>query len=655
MAEQNIINVEVEKDFINRTLTGRPVQALTELVWNAFDADAENVYVKLNHNELGLESVEVIDDGSGIDRSKLTDFFKSLGVSWKKSKILTDSGRYLHGKLGQGRLKAFVVGRSVEWITTFKNSVGQFESYSISGLADNPKKFPFTDSTEVSSGKTGTKVVIREFKKQHSELTTSRIKEVFSTVFANYLNKYPRVKLYVDDELLDPTSLISYKEKIDLEPIEYEGQRYEYSLSVIEWNFNCKNEIHFCNASGLPIQPCDAKPSGTKGFSYTAYLKSDHINVLADKGLLEFNSLEPSLNTAVENCIANLNTYFQKRKLEKSVSKIDRWKRENIYPYKDKVYTAVELAEKEMFDILAVNISDSIPNFEKSDTQLKKFQLQLLKQVVNTKPSDLQYILCEVLNLTKEKQKDLAALIQDTSLNSIINMTKVVSERLSFISGLEEILYNTESKRLLKERAQLHKILAENTWVFGDAFSMTVNDESLTQVLRKHLESTNKEIIIDQQVKRLDGRNGIVDLMLSREMPTSHSNQVEHLVVELKAPKVKIGSNELTQIKSYAFAVAGDERFENLDSRWNFMVISNELDKFTQQELKNDKTGNGILYDANNMIITVKTWSQIIQECKHRLSFMRDELNLNVNSTDGLKFLKEQYAKYTVGIEVVEQ
>ncbi|TOD88796.1 hypothetical protein CGJ56_19385, partial [Vibrio parahaemolyticus] len=53
MAEQNIINVEVEKDFINRTLTGRPVQALIELVWNAFDA--ENVYVKsivMNSKEL---------------------------------------------------------------------------------------------------------------------------------------------------------------------------------------------------------------------------------------------------------------------------------------------------------------------------------------------------------------------------------------------------------------------------------------------------------------------------------------------------------------------------------------------------------------------------------------------------------------------------
>lgn len=63
MAEQNIINVEVEKDFINRTLTGRPVQALIELVWNAFDA--ENVYVKsivMNSKELDEKLFGLIND-----------------------------------------------------------------------------------------------------------------------------------------------------------------------------------------------------------------------------------------------------------------------------------------------------------------------------------------------------------------------------------------------------------------------------------------------------------------------------------------------------------------------------------------------------------------------------------------------------------------
>ncbi|CAH8232394.1 DNA mismatch repair protein [Vibrio aestuarianus] len=654
MSNQNIIDVEVENDFINRALTGKAIQALIELVWNAFDADAENVYLKINHNELGIESLTISDDGTGIDRSNFKDYFKSLGVSWKKTELRSKSGRYLHGKLGQGRFKSFIVGRDVEWKTTVSTTDNKYETYTISGLADNPKQFRYTESDFSDKGKTGTVATIKEIQCNETDLTTSRIKEAFSTVFANYLSKYPKLNLYVEDELLDPSSLISYQDKFDLEPIEYNGERYDYTLNIIEWDFHCKNEIHFCNMSGLPILPCNEKPIGTRGFNYTAYLRSEHISTLSDKGLLDFDRLEPSLNAAIESCINQLNVYFQKRKLEKSVSKIDRWKKEEIYPYKNKNYSPIEQAEKDMFDILAVNISDSIPSFERSDNTIKKFQLQLLKQIVNTQPSDLQNILNEVLKLSKKKQRELSELIKDVSLNSIINMSKVVSERISFITGLEAILYNKQTKASLKERTQLHKILAENTWVFGDAFNMTVNDQSLTKVLEKHLESKNNDLIIDKPVKRVDGRTGIVDLMLTRSLPTNHNDQVEHLVVELKAPKVKVGHEELTQIKSYAFAVADDERFENLDARWTFIVISNELSKYVQQELKNDKTGNGIAYDADNIRVVVKTWSQIITECQHRLKFMKDELNLNVSTTDGLKYIKEHYAEYTEGVEVHE-
>lgn len=653
MIKKNILTVEIDNGFINRSLTGKPIQALTELIWNAFDADATNIYVKLNTDDFGLNSIQVVDDGHGIDEEKFLNFFRKLGWSWKKEQHFTPSGRYLHGKLGQGRYKAFCVGRFVEWDTTYRNKTSnQLISYTISGLADNPKQFEYTNLVESHCSHTGTTVSIYELYKQHTDLSPNHIKEVCSTVFANYLNKYPKLKLFINGELLDPSSQIAHEEKIELDQIEYNEQRYDYSLNVIEWKFNCKNEIHLCNASGLPLQLCHSKASGTKGFSFTAYLKSDHISELAEHGMLELDVLESSLREAIDNAIDKLNTYFQKRKLEKSVSKIDRWKNENIYPYKNKNYSPIEQAEKEMFDILAVNISDSIPNFEKSDPQLKKFQLQLLKQVVNTQPSDLHTIIEEVLNLSKTKQKELANLIEDVSLNSIISMSKVVTERLNFIAGLEEILYNSETKKNLKERAQLHKILAENTWIFGDAFSMTVNDESLTQVLRKHLLSKNSELIIDEKVLRLDGRNGIVDLMLSQRMPTNHSDQLEHLVVELKAPKVKIGMDELNQIESYAFAVAEDERFHDLDTRWNFVIISNELTNYTKRKLKNDKTDSGILYNADNITITVKTWSQIIQECKHRLNFMRKELNLNISATEGLKYIKENYSKYTEGLEM---
>jgi hypothetical protein len=40
----------------------------------------------------------------------------------------------------------------------------------------------------------------------------------------------------------------------------------------------------------------------------------------------------------------------------------------------------------------------------------------------------------------------------------------------------------------------------------------------------------------------------------------------EHLIVELKAPKVKVGADEITQIEKYAYTVAEDERFRSDDA-----------------------------------------------------------------------------------------
>ncbi|WP_293726365.1 hypothetical protein [Thiolapillus sp.] len=50
------------------------------------------------------------------------------------------------------------------------------------------------------------------------------------------------------------------------------------------------------------------------------------------------------------------------------------------------------------------------------------------------------------------------------------------------------------------------------------------------------------DVVINDPVLRVDGRKGIVDLMLSRQIPRNHGNEREHLVVELKRPNVKIVS-----------------------------------------------------------------------------------------------------------------
>jgi hypothetical protein len=102
----------------------------------------------------------------------------------------------------------------------------------------------------------------------------------------------------------------------------------------------------------------------------------------------------------------------------------------------------------------------------------------------------------DVLELPKEKQEELAELLDQTSLSAIIESSKLVADRLTFLKGLEELLLNKESKKELDERSQFHKILEEETWIFGEEFHLTTSDETLTILIK----SANRKAIDDWQI-----------------------------------------------------------------------------------------------------------------------------------------------------------
>lgn len=644
-----LIKVEVKKDHLDKVARASALNAITELVWNAFDADADSVRVFIERNDFGLQSIQIEDDGHGIDNNKSYEYFSSLGGSWKEGRGVSPKGRFLHGKEGQGRFKAFSVGRVIDWSTTFYND-SKYWSYSISGISDSKNIFNTTSVVESKTNKTGTVVSISELHKEFTSLNTDRVLEHFSSMFAIFLSHYKTVQVYVDGLKVDPESQIENKTTINLEPVFFDGHEYNYELQIIEWNCEAKNEIQLCNEKGFPLLTCEKKPRGINGFSYTAYLKSDHISKLSSMGRLGLGDLETSLTKPIESAIALIKNHFILRKIENSSDKIKKWKNEDVYPYKDIPQNHVEQAEMQIFDILALNISEQIPEFDRTELKLKKFQFSLLKQIVNSKPNDLHKILTEVLNLSEGKQSELAELLDEVSLSAIISTAKVISDRLKFISGLEDIIFHPDKKKALKERSQLHKILSENTWIFGDEFSLTVNDKSLSEVLRIHLEKQGINLHLDKPVTRIDGSVGIVDLMLTRSIAKNHVDEREHLIVELKAPAVKIGSKEITQIESYAFAVAEDERFKHLKTKWNFWVISNDLSPYAVKRLEDGNKSKGVIYNSNNTTIWVKTWGEIIQECKHRLEFIKNQLNINIDTSDGLDFLQLKYSEYTKGV-----
>src|SRR5262249_39742390 len=98
--------------------------------------------------------------------------------------------------------------------------------------------------------------------------------------------------------------------------------------------------------------------------------------------------------------------------------------------------------------------------------------------------------------------------------------------------------------------------------------------------------------------------------------PQSTPNRFEHLVIELKRPSCKLGKDEITQIENYAFSVADDERFDKETTRWTFLLIGNDLDKFATKKCEVQGKEFGHVHESNDgsVNIHVKKWATLIEQ-----------------------------------------
>ena len=276
----------------------------------------------------------------------------------------------------------------------------------------------------------------------------------------------------------------------------------------------------------------------------------------------------------------------------------------------------------------------------------------MLRHAIERSPTELQRILDEVLRLPKRKQKELAVLLDETDLSAIISAATLIADRLKFLHGLRIILFDHEAKQRLKERSQLHKILESNTWIFGEEFNLWASDKELTSVLKVHKGKLDPELVIDEPVKLLIRKRGIVELMLSRSQKRHRADDYEHLVVELKAPKVKLTSKELTQIKDYAQSVSRDPRYHRVSGvRWHFWLVSDEYDDFVKSEIESGPDPDRRLVNRGpNFSVGVKTWGEILDENNARLQFVKQALEHNADDGQALAFLEERHREFLEGV-----
>jgi hypothetical protein len=642
------IQVTAKRDFLESIASSRPIVALAELIWNGFDAKSNKVQVFLDVNEMnGLESVRVRDFGSGIAFADAEKLFGSLGDSWKKAAVRQD-GRALHGKNGKGRFKAFALGSHVEWATTYRHN-GKAHSYKIVGKSTALDNFDVGRIVESDYRSSGTIVSIRNIANDFRSLKDESAQMSLAKIFAVFLTEYPEASIEYDGVNVDPKSVQSHIAEYDLGEVVLKGERkVEVSVTVIEWSIVTERVVHLCDTSGISLHELPAgQQIRAPGFNFTVYIKSDHFRELDKTNLLALADLHDDVQAIVKAAKNKVKEHFRKRLASNQSQIVERWKKEKIYPYEDRIdIDPVELAERQVFDILAVNVQSYLPSFEDSDQKQRKFTFLLLAQAIRQNPDSVNTIIAEVLGLKKEEQDDLALLLEKTPLSSIISSAKIVANRLDMLNGLEALLFDRESKKKLLERDQLHKILESEAWLFHEEFSLAGSEQRLEEVLRKHLSILGPRVD-DAIVDVGDGKTGRVDLMLQKAIQP-RTGQYDYLIVELKRPSQKINADVVTQIKKYAMAVAGDERFAGVPAKWTFVAISNELDPYAKKDATQRGRPKGQIYDDpdSNITVWVKEWAEVINDARSRLKFVNEQLSYEADRDSAKAYLQRTHAKF---------
>jgi hypothetical protein len=413
MSNVTTVTVEVREDHLEILSRTKPMTALAELVWNALDAEATVVRVGFEENELGgLEVIRIADNGLGLSHADALVVFRNLGGSWKRQGPKPNARpRELHGKYGKGRFRAFSLGHDVTWRSVYEENGQRFE-YTISGQGSSPGVFQVSNPEPSKAGFTGMEVLITNPADQAYLLRGVKANQEVTDLFALYLRHYPDTKIIFGGTPLDSTN--AERNYVDYElpdMVTENGERVRASLAVVEWNMPGKRGVYLCDRDGF-MRAVGLPRLHYRGFSYTAYVKSDHVTWLDQQGALGAGELSGDVRMLLDEARRKLREHFTLREAEHAHDTITDWKAVGLYPYHGEPKDEQEFAERRIFEIYATHLDQISPDFATANAANKRLILQLIQELVHCQPTRVARILDGVVDFPEIKELAILELVQ---------------------------------------------------------------------------------------------------------------------------------------------------------------------------------------------------------------------------------------------------
>lgn len=642
-------------------------KALCEYVLNGFEANAKNIKLSYETNALsGIEKIVISDDGNGINYNNLDDTFGSFMTSVKNLQKSPD--KYSENQ-GKGRFAIFNFADKIIWNTRYKESDDKIYNFKISiSNSDKVNYDIISEKSEVldKNATTGTEVSCYGIK--NLKLEDLSYKSLMGTLlkkFSWFLYIFPDRNIYINGEKLKYDDYINSDLSINRE-VKIDNSNFNICTIVWKEKIDEKFLIYYVNSEDNKIINVTTTTynKNAVGFYHSVYVKSAYFETIKDLFVSDdeqisinepqnFKKIIRTLKAEIYNDIENAYNKFLQSQASNYMNKAEK---RNSFPKFQSGYYG-ELEKKDFKKVVETIYVTEPKLFSKLKPIQEKSLLSFIKLLLSSdEREEILTIIESVVNLTQEQRKNFVDILNKTALENILDMVKFIENRYIVINGLKNIIYKCEDYS--NERNHIQKIIERNYWLFGENFNLVTADENMQKALDKYTnilygESSNTNIEDISKFKRMD-----IFLTGKQRLRDPNDNILEeNLIVELKAPKVKLTKHIVRQIEDYMDIIINEKEFNTQLKKWKFIVVCSNLDQDVKNMLKTfeDKGKNFLVMQLNNYEIYAMTWADVFKNFELSHSFMLDKLKYDCNKIQDIIEFETSDASRTLADEITER
>lgn len=612
-----------EDDYIIRslgTIVSQPDIALTELVANAWDAGATNVYISIPENNNQILYVE--DDGVGMSEEEFKQHWMKLRYNRLKNQgrdVIFPDGvnnkRIAFGRNGVGRHGLFCFGNEYVVIT---QKDGKKLTFKIKPNVQNEPFAVIERKEEISDGH-GTRlevVVTKNLPKPNKMI------EILSARFLHG----PQFRITVNHTTLDISDLTGSQEPIELR---VEGTDIELTAYFIDTTKAGRKSIFqgiaFWQNGRLVGEPSwvlgktmilDGRTTLAKRYTFifksedlSDYIKEDWSGFkVCNETEMMFKEVESFVNQCFDDA-ASTSAEIVTENLDSSI----------------------KASLKTLNPLVREEVKDVITGIVKNNPKVKQDSVDLVVQtVINLEKSKNGHDLLEKLShLNADDINGLNELLSKWTVGDALVVLNEIDRRLSIITAIRKL----SSEKTTDELHVLHPIIAESRWLFGPEY------ESSEYIFNRQMRTAVSKIFGEDKLYTADINYKKRPDLICLPNSTIGVTGIEEMTADLNLAKVR--RLLLIELKKGAFKITREER-NQAQGYVEDLLASNlgnecQITAYVVGDSIADNLKSPIkVGDGNQGTIYVTTYDQLVDTAERRMFGLRQIIASRYDDIPGM-------------------